>query len=513
MRAPGPWLTRIAVFAGSLLALVLCWWPIAPSIFYHFDTVNFALAIEQWVPGFHRPQPPGYPLFVAVSKLVDPLAERSEDALLVTGILGAALAAVLWWEFARRALSMSAAWCALILFLSHPVLWFSGITNPVRIYLAAAGGAVMLALWSAWNSENPRRDFLLAAALLGIGAGFRPETLIFFGPLLLLTGLRTRRKPWEFLLAGALLLAWVLVWLLPTVEMSGGWRQFRRLLNDYSAEQFRSTSLFYGATAAEAWFWMKRAVVWTGIGLLAWIWFLPLALRRPFPGPWRSLGLFLAAAFLPGFLFQLLIHVGDPDHTLNNTPILCLAGGWVLASAFRRRLLTAAAALAAGAAGMWIFFHPWTEIVHATSYYPIEAAEDRQTKTMDAVAFLHRQGPVCLLDSDDSLMSWRIISYYYRRTPVLVIRSPKLDPARRPTVVSATIPTYLPRGKKRIAIPASGNLVWLPSSSKLVAAEVTRVKETYNVGPLVCRRLRPGMEIPFFEYTLVARGGRYAPAR
>jgi hypothetical protein len=70
-----------------------------------------------------------------------------------------------------------------------------------------------------------------------------------------------------------------------------------------------------------------RASIWTFIGALAWIWALPLVGRRG--RQWTQAPLisrFLLLWFVPPFLFNLLAHTADPDHTLITLPALCLAG-------------------------------------------------------------------------------------------------------------------------------------------------------------------------------------------
>src|SRR3970282_159368 len=66
-----PWIAKAGTLFFITLSLVIVTrWPLLPSRLYSFDTVNLALALEDFDPTRHQPQPPGYPLFVAEARLL-----------------------------------------------------------------------------------------------------------------------------------------------------------------------------------------------------------------------------------------------------------------------------------------------------------------------------------------------------------------------------------------------------------------------------------------------------------
>src|SRR5215813_9299932 len=89
---PAPSHGRFAAFV--LVFLIVTRWPLGPDYLYSFDSVNFALALENFNPALHQPQPPGYPLFVAFTRFLHLVIRRPEDVFLAAGIVAACASVV-----------------------------------------------------------------------------------------------------------------------------------------------------------------------------------------------------------------------------------------------------------------------------------------------------------------------------------------------------------------------------------------------------------------------------------
>src|ERR1700731_4320817 len=77
------------VVASAVLLVWLTRWPLAPKKhLYHIDNVNFALAPDDFNPVLHQPQPPGDPMYVALTKLLRVAAPRPEILFPLSGVLG-----------------------------------------------------------------------------------------------------------------------------------------------------------------------------------------------------------------------------------------------------------------------------------------------------------------------------------------------------------------------------------------------------------------------------------------
>src|SRR5579864_5190152 len=97
-----PIICILSAFLASLGILALVWIPLAPERLFDFDAANFALALDNFQPALHQPQPPGYPLYVALTRTVDLLVHDPPTSFLIAGLLGAAAAIVMLWLLGER---------------------------------------------------------------------------------------------------------------------------------------------------------------------------------------------------------------------------------------------------------------------------------------------------------------------------------------------------------------------------------------------------------------------------
>src|SRR6185312_7212154 len=207
------------------------------------------------------------------------------------------------------------------------------------------------------------------------------------------------------------------VWLVPTVLRVGGPSAYASLLLDYSRAQFHQSSPLFGAHTQGALRMFKSAVIWNGLGAIVWLWFVPLAGVR-----WKSIraqASFIALWFVPGFLFQAVVHVADPDQTLFTVPALCLAGGVVLASARAGAKWRMAGALAIGA---FLFFRPPHGIAAAAGYDVVRWSSAQMAQTLDGLKKLTADGPAEVILAGQAV-SWRQLAYYFPTQPMLVVES------------------------------------------------------------------------------------------
>ena len=60
--ATAGWCGRVLVVSLLMALLYTLWLPLLPYYLFDFDSANFALALDNFNPARHQPQPPGYPL-------------------------------------------------------------------------------------------------------------------------------------------------------------------------------------------------------------------------------------------------------------------------------------------------------------------------------------------------------------------------------------------------------------------------------------------------------------------
>jgi hypothetical protein len=122
------------------------------------DAINFALGVRFYDIAHHQPHPPGYPLFIAIGKILTwafahagwhPRGEVEAGALSFIGVLSGALAALplvalfyrLEWN-ARRAVA------AMLLVLASPLYWFTAarpLSDLPGLAMALAAQAILAA--------------------------------------------------------------------------------------------------------------------------------------------------------------------------------------------------------------------------------------------------------------------------------------------------------------------------------------------------------------------------------
>src|ERR1700730_1310350 len=78
---------------GAGIAAVATRLPFAARRLWDHDSVQFALGVERYDLAAHHPHPPGYPLYIAVLKLLSALGVDSLDGMVALSILAAAAGA------------------------------------------------------------------------------------------------------------------------------------------------------------------------------------------------------------------------------------------------------------------------------------------------------------------------------------------------------------------------------------------------------------------------------------
>lgn len=394
---------------------------LAPRYLYYFDSANFALSLEKFDPAMHQPQPPGYPLFVLLIRILHFWIASPERVLVVAGLLAACAATMLVFALANDLGGRTAGILAAALLASDPVFWFAGITNQIRLFLAVGALAVSLLAWRALRHGG--RWFYAAFAGLGVAAGFRPEIAVLLFPLLVLVWYRTGRGLARLALGVALLAATALPWMVAIVIAVGGPARLFPVLWNYSVNQFGPTSLAFGAEAVPARHMFWEAVVWNSLGALAWMWAIPFLRGRWMPQH-RDTTLFLAVAAVPAFLFSAFIHIGDPDQALASISILTAAGGLVCAAFFRQastqRVLLAAVVLMS--LHVLTFFEPPGKVARAASYRAAAAVDRMTASAINGITALSGNGPVTIVDYGSSVAS-RQLSFYFPDAYVVVLPS------------------------------------------------------------------------------------------
>lgn len=323
-------LRRYAAWSIAVVLLVLATRvPLASKYLFSWDAANFALALDAYSVPAHRPQPPGYPLYVAAAWLLRGVTGEANSAYVSLSILTSTVGAVLVLGLGWRLLGGMGAAVATALFLSSPNVWGHGLVAYPYAFLALIATAVA---WITVEARWGSRDLTgLGAIILGLGAGTRPDLLLLIGPLWIFGACQ---RGWRTLAPGvALMTLGVLVWLLPMVMLSGGWSSYLAAAQIYGE--------YWGAPTATpaAYVYALQVQLDTLLGYLyqtAAPGFLLLAIYgmgRLLPPrvlgrrrAWTVLPLWVA----PPLSFYTLVHIGNLGYLLSIVPALAI---WAAAAA------------------------------------------------------------------------------------------------------------------------------------------------------------------------------------
>jgi hypothetical protein len=404
--------------AGAAAAAVATRWPFAARRLWDHDSVQFALGVEKYDLAAHHPHPPGYPLYIALLKLLAALGVDAGAGMVALSIAATALGAGLIVPLAVRlateaaagkprstvvaprsgpgageggaaggdaagALPFAVGLLAATLYVFNPLLWFYG---ELPLVYAVEGGMAVALAYAAVRMADGRVPFLAACAAFALAGGVRPSTLVLLLPLWMLGAwrslrvwgsskdVRVRRAAAGTLAVGlALGSAAGLAWLLPLLAAAGGLSAYRRIGSEHFNALLPYTSILYGAGWRALAHNLTIMTKWCLQGLvpaataLAALW-LPGGLGRAARDRMAS-GLrllraswpWLVAWTLPPVLFFALFHVTKAGYTLVYLPALLVAASLLVAPAMVEprgragRARRAAALLLAAGGGAALF--------------------------------------------------------------------------------------------------------------------------------------------------------------
>jgi hypothetical protein len=317
-----PWL-----LGAASLALCLAFFSKWPT---EWDSVNLTIGVDRFDVRENSPHPPGYWLYVAAARLVRLLTPLSaQRSLQVLAALAAAGTVALVYVLGRDAKNPWLGGAAAAVTATTPYLLFYGAT-PASYCFDALLSVALLVL--ALRAKPGSRHGLYAAALLGLGSGLRPSTLVIMFPIALWAVAKSR----TWVPAAAAGLVGLLVWAVPMfIEQPGGVGDYWTFSRAFFKPAFSTASLFYGATWPQARANMAHAGAYTVIGLAGLVPLLLLGLplaRRSHENRSREPLLLLTLAVIVPLAFLLLVYFGKGGYVLSLLPAAVLLALWPAAS-------------------------------------------------------------------------------------------------------------------------------------------------------------------------------------
>jgi len=193
-----------------------------PLTLWEYDEPLFSEALIRYDPRIHHPPPPGYPVFIAIGKVVNLFLRDPFRSLVTTSFLGSlvgmlALTAAFSRASGRLAIGLSG---ALLFYLSPAML----VHSTLPISDPAALALLFISLYFAvrcFSEEPTPRIALLLALFSGLTVGCRPQYCITVVPLFLISVWWIRNWRTRVLALATFTLV-CLTWLLAMIDAVGG---------------------------------------------------------------------------------------------------------------------------------------------------------------------------------------------------------------------------------------------------------------------------------------------------
>lgn len=293
-----------------------------------WDSVQLLFGLDNFDVTQESPHPPGYWLYVAAARVVRVLTPLSgTPSLELLAALATAATVGLTTQLGRR---VGGPWLGLAagaFVLTSPFTLFYG--SMPSTYPFDALVAVLL-VFLALDARPGSRHAFAAAALLGLGSGFRQTSLVVLGPLALWAAVKAVRSLTAAVVTAAAGAAGILAWLVPMlVEQPGGWDRYRAYSKGY-LHILSSTSLLHGAPGHLV---ARNILEGLGYTFIAVATLLPLfaaallwrlVRRRSQPPLPREALLLLVLAVAGPALFAFLVHFGKAGYVNGYLPGLVL---------------------------------------------------------------------------------------------------------------------------------------------------------------------------------------------
>ncbi len=325
---------RIAI-AICLLGIITCI-PFRAQILHHWDSVNFALAIEHFDVRLHQPHPPGtFVIYIMLGRLLNVFLNDPNVSLVWLSVLLSGLGAAVLFLLSDKLFGRRVGLTTALLSIVSPMIWFH---SEVALSYMLEFLWVPLIVYACYHMQSKSWGALLTSSLLlGLAGGVRPNTPVFIFPLWA-WGVIAHKYSWKRIpLALIVMGLGVLIWFVPMVAMSGGLAEYIEIMQDWQS-QHTEESITLGGIAENSIRFSMYVIYTLGLGLLT----LLLATARNLRDiiisvrrDWRAQVLILW--ILPGAGYFSIIHLRQPGHTFTILPALLLLNGLATVALARKK--------------------------------------------------------------------------------------------------------------------------------------------------------------------------------
>lgn len=308
--------------------------PFMSKYLYEWDSVNFALAFENFDISLHQPHPPGYIFFVELGRIFNYIFQDPNTTLIFLSMIFSVFTVILIYLLSKKMFTREVGIISGFLLIFNPIFWFYGEIG--TIYASQAFFATFIAFLSYQAIENDKYGFI-SAAVLGLAGGFRQDITIFMFPLWLFC-ISYKRLNLKIIISKIIIVVLsYLTWFLLTIQFSGGYSRYSTITKGQLMDSFDNYSIFFGASMLKYASMLENFLIWTisGLGIAGVFSFLFLIIYNP-ENILKSSNLknpkfiFFILWIMPAFTFFALIFVVKPGYTLLYLPALTIITGFLV---------------------------------------------------------------------------------------------------------------------------------------------------------------------------------------
>ncbi|MGA2604779.1 MAG: glycosyltransferase family 39 protein [Verrucomicrobiia bacterium] len=328
------WLAAVILFAVSLAIRV----PFRSHFAYHWDSAQFALAIEHYDVSLSLPHEPGFFLFVMLGRVVNLLVGDPHTSLVWMNMLAGAGLVALGYLLGAALFGRDCGWVTGAILATSPLCWFQSEVVFSTLLDATLVTGTVLVCWRAIRRGGTWTWVFAAGAIVAVQAGVRQPTTPSLCPIWLYTFWKFPRPRWRKFAVGVLVAGMLCAaWFIPMVHMSGGLGMYLRLYPERMRKDAPLSALGGGPEhliRSAAMIVGSCCVGLLGAGLLAGSEFISWATRKDrnraaLANRGEELW-FLAMWIVPMVIFGLGVYTVMPGYILCYFPAVAILAAWAI---------------------------------------------------------------------------------------------------------------------------------------------------------------------------------------
>jgi len=241
-----------ALLVGVAVVVALVYLTFRSVSLDDFDSYSFALALNDFDISLQQPQPPGFPVYVALGRVVFALTGNASAALTVlsalSGVVSVAVVYAIGRQLAPRDPLVGILGALCLAFV--PVSWLTA-EKALSDMPGLAWTLLALWQWQLWRLNVSRDSTAMApvaaALITGIALGVRPQNalpILAYVAFCFLCDVRNRHAVRHWAIGAAFVVLGILLWLIPTAVASNGLAAYLAEVRAHAGHIGRADSLW-----------------------------------------------------------------------------------------------------------------------------------------------------------------------------------------------------------------------------------------------------------------------------